>query len=55
MTSGVPEWEDMTPAQERELLPPVPTSAQVQSAVLFANTSPLHAIPGNLHIAQMVS
>jgi hypothetical protein len=32
----------------------VPTSTQVPPAILFSDNSPLHAIPGNLHIAQMV-
>jgi len=54
MESAVRRWENMTPAEERELLPPVPTAAQVAPAVLFADTSPPHAMPGNLHIAQMV-
>jgi hypothetical protein len=54
MESGVPDWQDMTPEQEQEILPPVPTSAQVPPAILFSDNSPLHAIPGNLHIAQMV-
>jgi PASTA domain len=47
-------WEDMTPQQKRQLLPPVPDTAQVPPAVLFADTSPLHAMPSNLHIAQML-
>jgi hypothetical protein len=54
MESAVPMWENMTPAEERKLLSPVSTSVQVPPAVLFADTSPLHAMPGNLHIAQMV-
>jgi hypothetical protein len=51
-----PRLEDMTPEQEQEqeILPPVPTSTQVPPAILFSDNSPLHAIPGNLHIAQMV-
>jgi hypothetical protein len=47
-------WEEMPPEAEHELLPPVPPTAQVPPAILFADTSPLHAMPANLHIAQML-
>jgi hypothetical protein len=47
-------WEAMPPEQERQQLPPVPATAQVPPAVVFADTSPLHAMPANLHIAQML-
>jgi hypothetical protein len=49
-----PAWEAMTPEQERQALPPVPAAVQVPPAMLFSDTSPLHVLPGNLHIAQML-
>jgi hypothetical protein len=49
-----PAWEGMTPEQERQVLPPVPATVQAPPAVLFSDTSPLHAMPGNLHVAQML-
>jgi hypothetical protein len=47
-------WEDMPPEQEQQVLPPVPPAAQVPAAVLFADTSPLHVMPDNLNVTQML-
>jgi hypothetical protein len=50
----VPAGEDVQPEQERQLFPPVPAAARVPPAIVFADSSPLRRLPGNLNVAQMM-